>query len=51
MVPFAGVASEMIGAAMAGWEEVVGIELSEQYCEVGRSRIDYWTKAFQLRMF
>jgi len=42
LIPFAGVASEMIGAMMAGWEEVVGVELSEEYCEIGRARMKFW---------
>jgi site-specific DNA-methyltransferase (adenine-specific) len=42
LVPFAGVASEMIGAWRAGWDEIVGIELSEEYCEIGRARLEHW---------
>jgi hypothetical protein len=42
-VPFAGVASEMIGAVQAGWEEVTGVELGKEYAEIGRSRLKYWT--------
>lgn len=43
-VPFAGVASEMIGAVQAGWDNVVGVELGEDYAELGRKRLDYWSK-------
>jgi site-specific DNA-methyltransferase (adenine-specific) len=52
-VPFAGVASEMIGAWQGGWEEIVGVELKEEYAEVGRLRIDYWVNkhGHQLSMF
>jgi len=42
LVPFAGVGSEMIGAMLAGWEEVVGIELSQEYMEIAEARIAYW---------
>jgi site-specific DNA-methyltransferase (adenine-specific) len=42
VVPFSGVSSEMIGAMQAGWEEIVGIELSEEYCRIGEARINYW---------
>jgi site-specific DNA-methyltransferase (adenine-specific) len=42
LIPFAGVASEMIGAWRAGWDEIVGIELSEEYCEIGRARLEHW---------
>lgn len=42
LVPFAGVASECVGAMLAGFEEVVGAELSEEYCEIGRKRVAFW---------
>jgi len=45
LVPFAGVASEMIGAHLAGWEEVVGIEMSQEYCDIGEMRLDWWRRA------
>jgi site-specific DNA-methyltransferase (adenine-specific) len=41
-VPFAGVASECIGASLAGWESVVGVEGEEEYCEIGRQRVKFW---------
>lgn len=44
IVPFAGVASEMIGCWRAGWEKIVGIELLEEYSEIGKARLDYWKK-------
>ena len=42
LVPFAGVMSEAIGAMLAGWEEIVGIELEEQYVPIGEARMKYW---------
>lgn len=42
LVPFAGVMSEAIGAMLAGWEEIVAIELDESYCEIGRARLRFW---------
>lgn len=42
LVPFAGVASEMIGGLLAGWEEIQGIELSTDYTKVGRKRAGWW---------
>jgi len=42
LVPFSGVASEMIGAWQAGWRNIVGIELSEEYCEIARIRLEHW---------
>lgn len=51
LVPFAGVASECIGAHRAGWEEIVGVELMAEYCDIGQARIDHWCKqARQTRM-
>jgi len=42
LVPFAGTGSEMIGAALAGWEEVVGVELLDKNCDIARQRIKHW---------
>lgn len=42
LVPFGGVASEVIGGLLAGWEEVVGVELVEEHVRIGRARIAYW---------
>ena len=39
LVPFAGVGSEIIGAKQAGWEEVVGVELHEEYVKVALPRL------------
>lgn len=44
VVPFAGVASEMIGCWRAGWEEITGIELEAEYAEIGKARLEYWKK-------
>lgn len=38
LVPYSGVASEMIGCVLAGWDEVVGIEMNPQYIEFARTR-------------
>ena len=42
-VPFAGVASEAIGAMQAGWEHVEGVELTEEYLPIARARVEYWS--------
>ncbi len=42
LVPFAGVGSEMIGAALAGWDVVVGVEQDVEYCEIAEARLKYW---------
>lgn len=44
LVPFAGVGSEMIGAILAGWDEVIGIEQSLEYTHIGNTRIEWWSK-------
>jgi site-specific DNA-methyltransferase (adenine-specific) len=43
LVPFSGVGSEMIGAMLAGWEEVVGIEQDAEYAEIARLRLAHWS--------
>jgi site-specific DNA-methyltransferase (adenine-specific) len=50
LVPFAGSGSEMIGAYQAGWEEVVGVELQEEYCTIARARMQHWCEAHQLHL-
>lgn len=45
MIPFGGVGSEAIGALLAGWDEVVAIEQSAEYCEVGRRRVAFFERA------
>jgi len=44
LVPFAGVGSEMIGAVLAGWDEVVGVEMMPEYAAIARARIAHWSK-------
>ena len=40
----ASLASEMIGADQAGWDEVVGIEMGAENCEIGEARLAHWLK-------
>ncbi len=42
LVPFSGVGSEMIGALLAGWDEVIGIEQRLDYAEIAEKRIAAW---------
>lgn len=42
LIPFAGAGSEMIGALLAGWEEIVGVELEEEHCRIASARLAYW---------
>ena len=48
LVPFSGSGSEMIGAHLAGWEHVVGIELEPEYCEIAEARLQHWTRQPEL---
>ncbi len=43
LVPFSGAGSEMIGAALAGWDEVVGIEMTPEYLPIAEARLVWWT--------
>lgn len=50
LIPFAGVGSEVLGALLAGWETVKGIELEAKHMFVGNLRISKWRDmAAQLR--
>jgi site-specific DNA-methyltransferase (adenine-specific) len=51
MVPFAGSGSEMIGAMLAGWEDVVGIERESEYVEIARKRIEHWKSKEESMLF
>jgi hypothetical protein len=42
LIPFAGAGSEMIGAMLAGWEEVVGVELEADHVAIAEARLAYW---------
>jgi site-specific DNA-methyltransferase (adenine-specific) len=42
LVPFAGSGSEAIGAMRAGWDEIVGVEMNQEYVEIARARAAYW---------
>jgi len=42
LVPFSGSGSEMIGGLLAGWDEIVGIEIEDGVCEIAVKRLEYW---------
>lgn len=42
LVPFAGTFSEVIGCALAGFDEVVAIEAEPTYIEIGEARAAAW---------
>jgi hypothetical protein len=49
LVPFSGSGSEMIGAIFAGWETVVGVEMSGDYADIARARISHWEEIIEER--
>lgn len=44
LVPFSGVGSEMIGAHLAGWDIIQGVELTPEYIPQALSRLGWWTR-------
>jgi site-specific DNA-methyltransferase (adenine-specific) len=42
LVPFAGSGSECIGAMLAGWETIVGVEREDEYAKIARARLQHW---------
>ncbi|MGH7771422.1 MAG: hypothetical protein ACREQA_04225 [Candidatus Binatia bacterium] len=44
LIPFCGSGSEMIGALLAGWDDVVGIEQDPRYCRIARERLRWWKR-------
>jgi hypothetical protein len=44
LVPFAGSGSEMIGALLAGWDAVTGIEREAEYVDLARARVGWWAQ-------
>lgn len=44
LVPFAGVASEVIACLLAGWDEVWAIEQDWKWAEIARRRIEHFLK-------
>lgn len=43
LIPFSGSGSELIGAFLAGWDEIVGVELGAEYVDIARRRLSYYT--------
>jgi len=42
LIPFAGAGSEAIGAMLAGWEEITGVELEAEHVAIANARLTYW---------
>lgn len=49
LIPFAGAGSEAIGATLAGWEEVIGVELESQHVAIATARMAFW-RALRYRL-
>lgn len=47
LVPYSGSGSEMIGAILAGWPNVVGIEREPEYVDIARARLAWWERAYR----
>ena len=50
LVPFCGSGSEMIGCGLAGWDEIVGVELMPEYAEIAEARLAHWLENVQLEL-
>ncbi len=42
LVPYCGSGSEIIGAMLAGWDMVLGIEQDKRYIDIAEARIKWW---------
>ena len=49
LVPFAGSGSECIGAALAGWCTVVGVEREAEYVRIAQARLEYHMRQNMIR--
>lgn len=50
LVPFSGSGSEMIGCGLAGFEEIIGVEMEPEYCDIARARLTHWLAVIQQEM-
>lgn len=48
LIPYSGVASEAIGAYLAGWDDITGLEYEEEYAELAVERFNVWCEVSQL---
>ena len=48
LVPYSGAGSEAIGANLAGWTSVWGIEQDGEYAELAARRYDFWNEVSEL---
>lgn len=47
LVPCSGTGSEIIGALLAGWDEVIGVEITPAYSAIAHERVAYWHEWIQ----
>lgn len=47
LIPFVGSGSEIIGAIKAGYEDIEGCEINQEYIDIANARIKYWKKKFE----
>ena len=43
LIPFFGSGSEGIGATLAGWPNITGVELTEEYIPIAEQRLKFWS--------
>jgi site-specific DNA-methyltransferase (adenine-specific) len=44
LIPYSGSGSEMIGAMLAGWDHITGIEMNAEYIDIATTRLAWWDK-------
>lgn len=49
LVPFSGTASEVIGCLKAGFDEVVGVELNQEYVDIAKARVAHWVPEAEVK--
>jgi site-specific DNA-methyltransferase (adenine-specific) len=51
-VPFSGTGSEVIGAALAGWQSIDAVEIDSSYVSIAKERLSFWLgMPIQLELF
>lgn len=43
LIPFSGTGSEAIGALLAGWDEIVLVDMVQDYCDMAEARLSWWS--------
>lgn len=47
LIPFSGSGSEIIGAMLAGWDEIVAVEMEPEYVEIAQERVAWWQNIYE----